>query len=209
MERLRITFLCFILATGGCHVLHLNFTECIFRWTDLQQPFIRVIQPEERWLYRNPYTEDVTVSTPNMFVCLLNCFYFHFISPTWFCASPGYEPLDNILFRGAEFGRFNAVLFQCVVVLVPSVLIVACGIFIKRFRDTRSALLGLTMSLLLNGCITNGIKLMVGRPRPDFMARCFPDGNEVYDGLAPACTGAMDAVIEGRKSFPSGHSSCK
>jgi len=134
----------------------------VYLWTDLQQPFTRVIQPEERWLYRNPYTEDVTVSTPNMFF---------------------------------------------VVVLVPSVLIIACGIFIKKFRDTRSALLGLTMSLLLNGCITNGIKLMVGRPRPDFFARCFPDGNEVYEGVAPVCSGALDAVIEGRKSFPSGHSS--
>jgi diacylglycerol diphosphate phosphatase/phosphatidate phosphatase len=42
-------------------------------------------------------------------------------------------------------------------------------------------------------------KAMVGRLRPDFLARCVP--------VAGACTGADAAAIaEGRKSFPSGHS---
>jgi len=62
----------------------------------------------------------------------------------------------------------------------------------------------------MNGIATNLIKNRYGRPRPDFFFRCFPDGNPPPGQPNPynlECTGNYEDIIEGRKSFPSGHSS--
>lgn len=45
----------------------------------------------------------------------------------------------------------------------------------------------------------------MGRLRPDFISRCVPDTK--YLPLSIICTGSAKLVAEGRRSFPSGHSS--
>ncbi|KAK8967585.1 hypothetical protein KSP40_PGU002386 [Platanthera guangdongensis] len=46
-------------------------------------------------------------------------------------------------------------------------------------HDLHNALLGLLFSVLIAAVLTDAIKDAVGRPRPDFFWRCFPDGKEM------------------------------
>ncbi|XP_076947763.1 lipid phosphate phosphatase 2-like isoform X1 [Bidens hawaiensis] len=68
---------------------------------------------------------------------------------------------------------------------------------------------GLLFSVLITGVLTDAIKDAVGRPRPDFFWRCFPDGKAVFDPVTSRvmCTGLKSVIKEGHKSFPSGHTS--
>lgn len=88
----------------------------------------------------------------------------------------------------------------------------------KDRSDFRSATWAWTLILGLNGLATSLLKISVGRPRPDYFYRCFPDGIMHLSHNATGtdnmldlfnCTGNINAINEGRKSFPSGHSSCK
>ncbi|CAL9044281.1 unnamed protein product [Musa banksii] len=94
-------------------------------------------------------------------------------------------------------------------IVLPIVIIVGIYFRTRNVYDLHNAILGLLFSVLLTGVITDAIKDAVGRPRPDFFWRCFPDGKAVYDNMTTSviCHGEKSVIKEGHKSFPSGHSS--
>ncbi|KAK9885213.1 hypothetical protein WA026_010717 [Henosepilachna vigintioctopunctata] len=71
-------------------------------------------------------------------------------------------------------------------------------------KELGKAFSSLTLAFSLNAFLTSLLKVLVGRPRPDFVARCFPDGKGTD---FTKCTGHISEVYDGRRSFPSGHSS--
>ena len=85
--------------------------------------------------------------------------------------------------------------------------------------------MGLALSLATTALITNGLKNLVGHPRPDLIARCNPDlangprfvlggvNDNISEGTLVSWTICrqtdMSILKDGFQSFPSGHSSCE
>ncbi|KAK6255751.1 hypothetical protein QUC31_017414 [Theobroma cacao] len=93
-------------------------------------------------------------------------------------------------------------------VLLPMMIFLLVYIRRRDVYDLHHAILGLLFSVLVTAVITESIKNAVGRPRPDFFWRCFPDGKDAYDKWGNViCHGDKSVIKEGHKSFPSGHTS--
>ncbi|THH33934.1 hypothetical protein EUX98_g264 [Antrodiella citrinella] len=83
---------------------------------------------------------------------------------------------------------------------------------VRAWWDLHNGLLGLLLGLSLTGSITQIVKLTVGRPRPDVIARCIPQAGAADPpfGLSSVaiCTRAVGPILhDGWRSFPSGHAS--
>ncbi|XP_057962057.1 putative lipid phosphate phosphatase 3, chloroplastic isoform X2 [Malania oleifera] len=100
------------------------------------------------------------------------------------------------------------VVIEMYAVLLPIAIFILFYFRRRDVYDLHHGILGLLFSVLITAVITDAIKNAVGRPRPDFFWRCFPDGKDSYDRWGNAiCHGEHSVIREGHKSFPSGHTS--
>ncbi|WVQ85983.1 hypothetical protein IAT38_008151 [Cryptococcus sp. DSM 104549] len=114
----------------------------------------------------------------------------------------------------AEHERVPPYLLAFISVGVPLLVLVPVSAFISRNSwDIHNSVLGLVMSYTVTGVVTQIIKMSVGRPRPDLIARCLPAAGATdrpVFGLSTVdiCTSKNQFLLDdGFKSFPSGHSS--
>ncbi|SPN97816.1 related to diacylglycerol pyrophosphate phosphatase [Cephalotrichum gorgonifer] len=154
---------------------------------------------------------------------------------------PFYLTDPNISFPVTEPETVPNVLAGILVSAIPvGVIVIICLVFVpgptvpqgtpqaliwrRKLWELHVGLLGLGLSAAATWFISNGMKNLYGKPRPDLLARCIPDvenmekyivgGNLIPGGRATAlvsadiCTNPDSAVIdEGFRSFPSAHSS--
>ncbi|KAG1469026.1 hypothetical protein G6F56_003501 [Rhizopus delemar] len=123
----------------------------------------------------------------------------------------------TISFPYTEHERVPVWLLVIICLIAPIVVIgfiSLSGIGYKRnWYDFHAGVLGLCLSLSLTIMLTDVIKVTVGRPRPDMLSRCQPptDTQDPPLGLSTVdiCTTDIHShlMIDGFKSFPSGHSS--
>ncbi|CUA74169.1 putative diacylglycerol pyrophosphate phosphatase 1 [Rhizoctonia solani] len=83
---------------------------------------------------------------------------------------------------------------------------------VRSWWDWHNSMLGLVLGLATTGAVTQVVKVTVGRPRPDAIARCKPAQNPEGNGYGLVTTAICtqtDAYImkDGWRSFFSGHSS--
>lgn len=96
----------------------------------------------------------------------------------------------------------------------------------RKFWEWNVGWMGLALAIASAWSATQGLKALIGKPRPDLLARCNPDVARIAEfmvgGLGESVRGAATLVsweicrdksdslrIDGFSSFPSGHSSCK
>lgn len=96
----------------------------------------------------------------------------------------------------------------------------------RKVWEWNTGWMGLALSLATAFMITQGMKLLFGKPRPDFLSRCQPDYSRLNNSgvrisqagqnfnpewvlvTSSICTNTdTDILYDGFKSFPSGHSS--
>ncbi|PHU17931.1 Lipid phosphate phosphatase 1 [Capsicum chinense] len=116
--------------------------------------------------------------------------------------------LEDLKFPFKEHDTIPMWVVPIFAVILPCTVFLIYYYYRRDVYDLHHAILGILYSVLVTAVITDSIKDAVGRPRPNFFYRCFPDGIEAFeDNGNVKCHGDPKMVKEGYKSFPSGHTS--
>ena len=151
-----------------------------------------------------------------------------------------FSPVDpSISFPHVEHEKVSTVALAIVSVLIPAALTATIALVLTpgsagniswRGRNTwrqkcwewNAAWLGLGLALATTFLFTEGLKDIMGKPRPDLLARCNLDpdlvqssvvGGGIDQGILVSWTACQQPdtglLADGFQSFPSGHSSCE
>ncbi|KAF7308881.1 Lipid phosphate phosphatase 1 [Mycena kentingensis (nom. inval.)] len=108
---------------------------------------------------------------------------------------------DPIIMHPHKKNQISGATNHFVALLVPAAVVLATSLYQLSFVSLHHGALALLSGRGMTRLFTNILKNKVGRLRPDFLARCKWDTEKLK------CTGKAKDILDGRRSFPSGHSS--
>ncbi|KAK7686155.1 hypothetical protein QCA50_010375 [Cerrena zonata] len=108
---------------------------------------------------------------------------------------------DPLINHGHRKNQISGSLTWMIALIVPLVFVFSFGLFKLSAIEVHHGALGLYTARAFTALVTEVLKNRVGRLRPDFLVRC------KWKEELQACSGSLDKVLDGRRSFPSGHSS--
>jgi len=108
---------------------------------------------------------------------------------------------DPLISHPHREDQVSSALNNIVALWVPILIVTVVGGLRRSLMEVHHGILSVCAGRGLARLVTVLLKHKIGRLRPDFLARCR------WDEILKECAGANKSVVEGRKSFPSGHSS--
>ncbi|KAM6497116.1 lipid phosphate phosphatase 1 [Amanita muscaria] len=131
-----------------------------------------------------------------VFIWILS--WFVSISPVFVREFSAEDPLINHLHKkntvSSGMNHWSAL-------LIPVAIFTIGGVLRSSLPVIHHGIISVCASRGLAQLVTEFLKHTVGRLRPDFLSRC------KWDKVLKACTGPIAGIVQGRESFPSGHSS--
>ncbi|KAI0305876.1 lipid phosphate phosphatase 1 [Multifurca ochricompacta] len=112
-----------------------------------------------------------------------------------------FSPNDSLIQHPHTSEQISSYANAMIAIALPAALVGLIGGYRSSILEIHHGLLAAHTSCALTQLVTSFLKNRVGRLRPDFLARC------QWDASQHVCTGKIHDILNGRKSFPSGHSS--
>lgn len=133
--------------------------------------------------------------------CIGLLWFFSYIASFWTVFERDFSPEDVTISHPHRSSQISSFLNFNIALFAPLLLLIVVGCLKRSTFEIHHGTLALFAGRGLARLVTEYLKHKVGRLRPDFLARC------KWDKATRLCTGEASAILDGRKSFPSGHSS--
>ncbi|KZS94758.1 lipid phosphate phosphatase 1 [Sistotremastrum niveocremeum HHB9708] len=112
-----------------------------------------------------------------------------------------FRPNNPVINHEYREQQVSGLMLHIVAFIIPMGVAVVLGALVGSLHAIHHGALALSSGVFITDFVIDFLKNRVGRLRPDFLSRC------QWDPVLKECLGAAKKVSEGRRSFPSGHSS--